>query len=99
MSEWAVTEEALAAMETAGAAMEETTEKIQADIDALKSAFEDNAGGLGAHSQDIMDLIEELEQIGKDASTPVKKLILKLAKSILIRRKHMEENKYKGKSR
>lgn len=98
-AEWAVTEEALAAMETAAGAMEETTQKLKEDISQLEGAFEENEAGLGAHSNDIRDLIEELQQIGEEASNPVKKLILKMSKSIVIRRAHIEQNNYKGKSR
>lgn len=99
-AEWAVTEEALAAMEAAGSAMEEATEQIKADIAELESAFEENESGLGAHSADISALIEELQQIGEEAGTPVKKLTLKLTRSIVIRRAHIEQNSYsQGRSR
>lgn len=98
--EWQVTEEALAAMETAAAGMEETNKKLKADIKALESAFQENEGGLGAHSDDISSLLEDLQKIGEEAAIPVKKLILKMAKSILIRRAHMEKNSYsRGRSR
>lgn len=96
---WTVTEEALAAMEAATGTMEETTQKLKEDISQLESAFEENEAGLGAHSDDIRNLLEELQQIGEEASNPVKKLILKMLKSILIRKKHMDENNYKGRSR
>lgn len=93
-AEWAVTEEALAAMDTAAKAMEEITEQLKNDIKQLENIFEENEAGLGAHSGDIRALIEELQVIGETASNPVKKLILKMLRSMLIRRKHIEENKY-----
>lgn len=98
--EWAVTEESLAAMDAATKAMDEITEKIQQDIKQLVSAFEENEAGLGKHSDKIRILIEDLEAIGQEASNPVKKLILKMMRSMLIRQKHIEEDRYsRGKSR
>lgn len=98
--EWAVNEEGLMAMDAATKAMDETTEKIQQDIKQLESAFEENEAGLGAHSDEIRTLIEELQAVGQEASNPVKKLILKMMKSMLIRQKHIEESSYtKGRSR
>jgi len=98
--EWQVTEDALSAMEVAAAGMEETNKKLLEDIKVLESVFEENEDGLGAHSDDISSLLEELQKIGEDAAIPVKKLILKMAKSILIRKDHMERNRYsQGRSR
>lgn len=97
---WAVNEDAIEAMRATADGLTETTEEIMRAIDDLESAFDENEGGLGAHSDSIRELIDELRQVGNEASNPVKILVLKLSKSILIRQKHIDENHYQtGKSR
>ena len=95
---YAVTEEAVSALESMGAELDELTEAIRMINGSLRSAFEENEAGLGAHSADILTLIEDVEATTEEANGPVKKLVLKLRRAAMIRRKHIEERRY-GRSR
>lgn len=94
MEGWQVTEQAIAAMNNMSAQLQELIEKIHSETKKTKSTFEENQDGLGAHSTDIQALIDEVEGTEQDATTPVKKLVLKLQRAALIRRKHIERNTY-----
>lgn len=102
MAGWRVTEQAIAAMNNMSAQLQELAEKIHSETEKMKSTFEENQDGLGAHSADIQALIDEVEGTEQDASIPVKKLVLKLQRAALIRQKHIETQRYtqgKGRSR
>lgn len=102
MAGWQVTEQAIAAMNNMSAQLQELAAKIHSETEKMKSTFEENQDGLGAHSADIQALIEEVEGTEQDASIPVKKLVLKLQRAALIRQKHIETQRYsqgKGRSR
>ena len=97
-----VTEQAVAALNNMSVQLQELAGKIHTATETMKSAFEDNRDGLGAHSDDIQTLIDEVEKTEQDASAPVKKLVLKLQRAALIRQKHIETQRYnqgKGRSR
>lgn len=95
----AVTEESVQIMNTTAAGIEENMEAIKQAIETLKNAYEENADGLGPHSQDIQTLIEELESITNEGDVPAKKLILKLTRLAAGYQKMIDENPYKGRSR
>lgn len=97
-----VNEQSIAALNNMAAQLQELADKINKETALLKGAYEENQGGLGNHSADIKNLIDEVETTEEDASKPVLKLVLKLQRSALIRQKHIEENNYtntKGRSR
>ena len=102
MAGWQVTDQAIAAMNNMAAQLEELVNKIHQEAEKMKSVFEDNRDGLGAHSSSIQALIDEVEDTEQDATIPVRKLILKLQRAALIRQKHIETHRYtqsKGRSR
>jgi uncharacterized phage infection (PIP) family protein YhgE len=102
MSSWKVTQEAINALYNMSNQLQELAENIHKETQKLRSTFEETQHGLGAHSADIESLIEEVEGTEQDATVPVKKLVLKLQRSALIRTKHLEEQSYtniKGKTR
>lgn len=89
-----VTDESVAAMFSTSAQMEEIMASIDAAIRELKSTYESTSGGLGAHSDSIGALIEEVEAIGNEGNNAIKILVLKLTKAALIRQSHIETNRY-----
>lgn len=102
MAGWQVTEEAIAAMNNMATQLQELAVKIHQETEKMKSTFEENQDGLGAHSADIQALIDDVEGTEQAASIPVKKLVLKLVKAALIRQKHIDTQRYtqdKGRSR
>lgn len=94
MAGWQVTEEAVAAMNNMSAQLQEKTEIIHQETEKVKSSFDENQDGLGAHSAEIRTLIDEVECVEKEASVPVKKLALRLQRAALIRQKHIDSNHY-----
>lgn len=102
MAGWQVTEQAIAAMMNMSAQLQELSEKIKQETAKLKSTFEENQDGLGAHSGEIQNLLDDVETTEEDASKPVLKLVLKLQRAAAIRQKHIDSNVYqssKGRSR
>ena len=100
MSEWTVTEEAVAAMQNMTSQLQALSEQIKAETQQLKTSYEENQDGLGYHSAKIQTLIEEVEETEEAASRPVLKLVLKLTKAAIIRKAHMETDSYQpGRSR
>ena len=99
MSGWTVTEESIQAMDNTKGRLTELEASIRQEIQKLKSVYEENNDGLGAHSNEIGSLIEEVEKAGEDASKPVLKLVLKLTRAAAIRRAHIENDPYKGNGR
>lgn len=89
-----VTEQAIASLNNMSVHLQELAEKIHNETEILKTVFEENQLGLGAHSADIQTLIEEVEGTEEDAAIPVKKLVLKLQRAALIRQKHIETQRY-----
>ena len=97
---WEVTPEAVSAMESTAARLEELSAAIHAETGKLRSVYEENESGLGYHSADIGQLLEELESIEQDASGPVLKRVLKLTRAAAVRKAHIDNNPYgHGRSR
>lgn len=100
--EMGVNEQHIAALNNMATQLQELADKINQETALLKAAYEENQGGLGSHSADIRNLIDDVETTEEDASKPVLKLVLKLQRSALIRQKHIDTNNYtysKGRSR
>ena len=97
-----VTEQAIATLNNMAAQLQQISEDIHKEVAQLRTVFEENEAGLGAHSGDILSLIEDVESAEDDASKPVLKLVLKLQRAALTRMKHINTNEYtnsKGRSR
>lgn len=94
--EWGVSEEAIDAMKQLAGSLIDTVEKLKIRLSSLKSAFEENEAGLGAHSDQILTLIEDMDRWTGETETAVKKLSFKLLKAASIRRAHVEESHYGG---
>ncbi len=100
MSEWTVTEEAVAALENMASQLQTLSEQIKAETQQLKTSYDENRDGLGYHSAKIQTLIEEVEATEEEAARPVMKLVLKLTRAAMIRRAHIEKDSYQpGRSR
>lgn len=102
MAIWQVTEQTIATLRNMSTHLQELAAKINQETQQLKAAYDDNKDGLGAHSADILALLEEVESTEAEGSKPVLKLVLKLQKAALIRQKHIETQRYtqsKGRSR
>ena len=95
MAVMSVTEESVRQLEEMAGRLEELTEEIRAELGALQETWEEQQDGLGAHSGSIRDLIREMEQIEKDAAGSAAMLALRLEKSALIRRMHIEQDLYR----
>lgn len=94
--EWGVSEEAISAMKQLAGSLIDTVEKLKIRLSSLESAFEENEAGLGAHSDRIRTLIEEMDHWTEETETAVKKISFKLLKAASIRRAHVEESHYGG---
>lgn len=94
MAGWQVTEQAIAALNNMSAQLQVLASQIHRESEMLKSVFEDSQDGLGAHSDDISEVIQSVELTEQDGSRPLAKLQLKLNRAALIRQKHIEENRY-----
>ena len=97
---WGVSEEAIGLIESLRDQYPELTEEIHNTVAALRSTYDTTENGLGAHSASIGALLDEVEALEKEASNPIKRLVLKLTRAAIIRRAHLENDPYqKGRSR
>ena len=94
MSNMAVSEEAIESLKSLVTSISECLEMISGEVNVLKSAYFENESGLGAHSDTIGKLIEDLEALSKDSENLGKRLGLKLSKAAVIRQAHREKNPY-----
>lgn len=92
--EWNVSEESVERMRQLAGGLMDTEESLTGEIIVLKNCFEENETGLGAHSQDIMALIMDMEEPVKDSSAAVKTLSFKLLKAAAIRQAHIDNSIY-----
>jgi len=92
--EFGVTEEAIQLITDTSSRYDEVLEQLRNEVSRLEAAFEENEGGLGAHSGDIKDLLDYLKLLVDSSEAPIKRLQLKLGKAALIRTKHIQENGY-----
>ena len=96
MAVWTVTAEAIAAMEQINSQLVNESQKISTETNNIFNTFEECKNGLGAHSDDIQDLIREIREQNKEAEKIIQKLRLKLQRAIIIRKKHLENSRYTG---
>lgn len=96
MAGWQVTEQAIAAMNDISARLDELASRIHQESKNMKSVFEENQDGLGAHSSDISELLNSVEAAEQSGSKPLAKLQLQLRRAAMVRQKHIEDNRYRG---
>ncbi len=71
-------------------------ETIAKEASNVKSVFEDNQDGLGAHSNSIRELLEELGETTEEGGALVRKLVRRLERSALIREEIIDTDEYKS---
>ena len=86
-----VSQEVVQALNNMGNQLDGYEIELKEAVTELKTAFEENQAGLGAHTKEISELIDEVEQIGEEGTKLVLKLALKLKKAALVRQKHIED--------
>ena len=91
---YTASEEAISAMESTSASLQEAQEQMKQYVSALRSTFDDNEGGVGPHASSINALLEELEALTSEGNAKVLKLVLKLTKASAIRRSILENDRY-----
>lgn len=99
MSGYKVTLEAVQSMMSMSDQLTELQEKIHQETAKLQAAYDENKDGLGAHSDDIKNLIDDVQSAEDEASKPVKKLVLKLCRASANRLKDIQEQYYNSQGR
>jgi len=95
MSEFGVTEEAIAQLQGLASSLGEVKEKLNGEYTKLNSAYEDNKDGLGSHSESIHLLIEDLQEPLAEISKNIQGLSAKCLKAAVVRKIHIQEKRYK----
>lgn len=95
--EWNVSAESVERLRQLAQLLKDTAGKLSRTVSALKDDFEENEGGLGAHSGDIILLIEEMEKLAGDSTAAINKLSFKLLKAAMMRQSHIDNSVYSGK--
>lgn len=84
-----VSQEAVDALINMGNQLADDEAEIKLAVANLKRVFEENQQGLGAHTAQILELIEEVEAIGEEGDKLVLKLVLKLKRAAGVRQQHI----------
>lgn len=93
-----VTAEGVAALRKMRDDLEDLSNDLKQEVRKLRDAYEENRQGLGSHSDEIGNLLEELGETADEAEAPVKKLQKKLTRAASIRDNLISESSY-GRSR
>lgn len=91
-----VTREAVAGLRQMKEELLSFHETITKEVSNVKSVFEDNQDGLGAHSDSIRELLEELGETTEEGGALVRKLVRRLERSALIREEIIDTDEYKS---
>lgn len=91
-----VSEESVAMLESLASKIGEIKTEIDAQINSTIVIYDENKDSLGAHSSDIYALLEDMKTIEEDASKVMNLLSLKISKACMIRKSHIENNRYKS---
>lgn len=91
-----VTAEAVRALRYAGEVLCMQSEKMEQNLAQLHRIFEENAAGLGAHTNKIRALLEELDDQALEAKKANHKIVLRMERAAKIREILLEENPYKN---
>lgn len=95
----AVTPEAIAALKNMSSDIEELSTQLKQEVLHLKEAFEEHQEGLGHHSNQIRQLLEELGVNADEANVPVKKLTRRLTRAATLRNDLIQNAPYGRSSR
>ncbi|MBR0381904.1 MAG: hypothetical protein IJH71_05635 [Eubacterium sp.] len=90
-----VTEEGIASLKNLRNNLESTIINIVKNRNSLKATFDANKLGLGAHTASIQSLLDAVADYEEDGNKPVKKLVLKINRSVSARRQHIDEDRLK----
>lgn len=93
-AEWAVTEDSVDELKQLSSILDGVTNDLKKSIFTLKDIFEDNADGLGTHSDAIAALIGDMDNLVFDTETLVNKLSFKILKAAAVRQAHIDNNPY-----
>ena len=97
--EWNVSEESVEKLKQLAQLLKELAEELAGTVSTLRDDFAENEKGLGAHSEDIIALIEDMEKLAGESSAVVNKLSFKLLKAAAVRQSHIDNSVYSGKGR
>lgn len=92
---WKVTEEAVQNLMDLSQQLSDSVEIISNSVSHISESYEELKVGLGAHTSDIGDLVENVCGLQLEIKRSTDKLSLKLRKAAAIRRQHLEENVYR----
>lgn len=95
--EWAVSEESIDGLKQLSGALVDMVGKLKDAVSSLRVAFDENASGLGAHSDDINALIEGMDILSSITERYANRLSFKLLKAASIRQTHIDNNPYDSK--
>lgn len=93
--EWNVSVESVERLKQLAGQLTETTDGLAGAVSTLKEDFEENEKGLGAHSDDILSLIGDMDKLAGDTAAVVNQLCFKLLKAAAVRQSHIENSVYK----
>lgn len=94
MSGWQVTPESVEKMNMLATQIVTEADAIASSSNALKDEFEANRSGLGAHVESVAKLIETVNENEMLAGKTVKKFAVKVQRAAMIRKQHIEGNRY-----
>lgn len=94
MSGWQVTPETVEKLNMLATQIVAEADAITSSSNALKDEFEANHSGLGAHIESIAKLIETVSENEMLAGKTVKKFAVKVQRAAIIRKQHIEGNRY-----
>lgn len=90
-----VSAEGIRALDDLSAALNDRNQHMLLTLRQLREVFEDNAAGLGAHTDEIRLLLDELEELAEKAAQNNQKLAKKAARAATLRRGLVEESPYR----
>jgi len=93
---YTVSEESVQSLLIAAASVKEYKESAKAEYDKLLEVYAANKNGLGAHSNEILNLLMEVKANVDESSVVLDRLWLKLSKAAAIRKAHLETDRYKN---
>lgn len=94
MVEANVSQEAINSLRSMSGKAGELAGNLHQALANLVKALDENVGGLGGHSKEIRDLIQDILDSEDDAKKPVLRLQLKLDRYAMIRQKHIDAEHY-----
>lgn len=90
-----VTEDAVRTLENLSTHLHDLNKQTTDALSKLRREYEDNASGLGAHSHEILLLLEELEDMSGKANQANRKLAQKATRAAMIRAELLGKSPYR----